>query len=354
MAKKNKMKTKPFACQLSMEGKMAILTVSGCIGWDTDPIDFNASIDQAKDAGCTELMIVINSMGGYCYDGLAMGDKLKTCGMKTRAVVCGTAQSMASYLLCCCEERVAHKNATIMVHQPYAGIYGNVDDLKAQADSLVKLRDTMMADYGAVCGMSGEEFSEAHRVQKNYTAEEALALGLLTGIEGSEEKKETDDAGEETDGEPLVAVGGTKIFDYGMLTMALAMSAEEEDGESDAEEEDGQSDAGSEEETEEDTPAGGSEEGSEGGAEEGAAEEAKAYVTRAEVEEMMAAAFERGRAAAVADGAAQPGQLPGCGEPMAAGGLTVEALMGMPVPQRLHMLAMHPELQDEYRKRAGI
>lgn len=182
-----KKKLPPFLAQLTMAEQAATIDLQGIIGWDTEVSAFTDLVNQAKEAGCTELTIRINSCGGYCYDGLAMADALRTSGMRTRGVVTGTAQSMASYLLECCDVREANANATIMFHQPSAGIRGTVDELLEQAQYLCGMRDRMFEDMGKRCGLSGEDLSKEHMTMKMYTAAQAKARGFLDIITGEEQ-----------------------------------------------------------------------------------------------------------------------------------------------------------------------
>lgn len=182
-----KKKLPPFLAQLTMAEQAATIDLQGIIGWDTEVSAFTDLVNQAKEAGCTELTIRINSCGGYCYDGLAMADALRTSGMRTRGVVVGTAQSMASYLLECCDVREANANATIMFHQPSAGIRGTVDELLEQAQYLCGMRDRMFEDMGKRCGLNGEDLSKEHMTMKMYTAAQAKARGFLDIITGEEQ-----------------------------------------------------------------------------------------------------------------------------------------------------------------------
>lgn len=188
-------KNNPFVTKLTMAGENATIEVSGCIGWDTTATDFVNQVEQAKNSGATTLTLKINSVGGMCYDGLAMGDAVKNCGMRTHGLVLGTAQSMASYLLECCETREAHKHATLMFHQPSAGVHGTVDEIMAQAKYLVSMRDQMFEDMGQRCGKTGKEFSDMHMSMKMYTAAEAKAMGLLDTITGEKDGKAAEAAG---------------------------------------------------------------------------------------------------------------------------------------------------------------
>ena len=197
---KKENKQKPFAAELTMAGESATLDVTGFIGWDTEPMQFTDLVAQAKQAGCTHLTVRINSLGGYCYDGLAIGDCLRDCGMATTAVVMGTAQSMASYILQCCDVREAHRGATIMFHQPSAGVCGTVDEILTQAQYLVGLRDRMFEDMAARCGTTGPELSAEHQTMKIYTAQQALEKGFIDRISGADDTTDdtTDDTGDDT------------------------------------------------------------------------------------------------------------------------------------------------------------
>lgn len=226
----SKKKNKPFAASLTMSEAAAVIDVTGVIGWDADAMVFNDLVDQAKQAGATALTVRINSVGGYCYDGLSMGDKLRTCGMATRGEVYGCAMSMASYLLQCCTTRVAHRNATLMFHQPSACICGTVDEMLQEATYLVGMRDRMFEQMGSRCGKSGAELSAEHMTTKYYTADQALAYGFLDAIEGEESAPAEPAPQESPEDEPAAAC---RVFAY-ESGMRLAM-LEDEDPEEDSE-----------------------------------------------------------------------------------------------------------------------
>ena len=367
MGKKvKKQKQKEYRVQLSMAENVATLDVTGFIGWDTDPLTFTEKVAQAKEAGCTQLRVRINSLGGYCYDGLAMGDALKTCGMETVGTVLGTAQSMASYILQCCTVREAHKNATIMVHQPSAGVCGTVDEIMTQAQYLCALRDKMFADMAERCGTTGPELSAEHMTMKLYSAEEALAKGLIDKITGAEDA--TEDATEEEATEPAEATA-CGVYEYQRVQMALAMVAGAEDDENEGkekatepaeevelfpEEEEPTEEPTEEEPTEEPTeeePT--EEEPTEEPTEEEPTEEPteEKPMTRAEVAAMIAEREAAMWAELGVPRAALPSVVEG-GEPVRAKGNSNKPSMAeldaMPGMQRVAVLAADPELARAY------
>ena len=359
MPKAKKETRKKFTASLTMAGGEAVLDITGCIGWDTEAIQFTDLVAQAKEAGCAKLTVRINSMGGYCYDGLAIGDCLRNCGMETVGVVYGTAQSMASYILQCCTVRQAHKNATLMFHQPSAGVYGTVDELLVQAQYLCGMRDKMFEDMGARCGMSGEALSQEHMTMKMYSAEQALERGFIDEIAGEGGAASTDEEGGEEDateedaqvqnaGGVKLAMGG-RVFDVELAASAAMMAATDDAtdastaddaGSEDAAAEDGGKDAAADAATDDSTAedAAGKAENAGGGE----------VLTREVVAQMIA---ER-EAAMMAALGVKASDLPAAhgGECRKTEGkeYSMSELDAMPAMQRLEVLQANPKLAARY------
>ncbi len=232
---KNKMKQVPpsFTAALTMAGESATIDIKGIIGWHMSPTEFTDLVDEAKASGATKLLLRINSVGGYCLEGLAMGDCLRKCGMETTGLVVGTAQSMASYLLQCCDKRLANAHALLMFHQPSAGAYGTVDEIMEQAKHLVAMRDEMFEFMGKRCGMSGEELSKQHMSAKQYNAKAAIAKGFLDGIDGEEEGETEPPPADPA--EPDDAPTACGLVNYDFMLAAVMQGEESEDDEEEGE-----------------------------------------------------------------------------------------------------------------------
>ena len=363
---KNKNTQRPFAAELTMAEDTAVLDVRGVIGWNTDPVEFTSLVQQAKDSGATKLTVRINSLGGYCYDGLAIGDCLRTCGMETTAVVIGTAQSMASYILQCCDMREAHRNATIMFHQPSAGVCGTVDEILNEAQYLCALRDRMFEDMGKRCGMSGADLSAEHQTTKLYTAEQALARGFIDRISGEDA---SEDDGTPEPAAPTQCARG--VYEYERVQMGLAMMAEEpseeepeEEPENEPKEPENTENADSEEvtpepkEEPEEEPENEPKEPENNGATACAAlvpadEPVPAhmgeYMTREQVEELLAARDARMMAEMGAPASALPASTAGGSNSVSSHvQYTMAELNAMPAMQRLAVLEQNPALAAQY------
>lgn len=361
------MQNKPFAAALSMAGESAVIDVTGVIGWDADAMQFNNLVDQAKEAGATSLTVRINSVGGYCYDGLSMGDKLLTCGLPTRGEVHGCAMSMASYLLQCCTTRVAHRNATLMFHQPSACICGTVDEMLQEATYLVGMRDRMFEQMGSRCGKSGAELSAEHMTTKYYTAVEALASGFLDAIDGEGVPAETP---EETPAPQPVQ--NCRVFSYDRAARIAMM--EDEPQEDDAEEtpqepaeepaEPGEDNVPAEDETPQEEPAEPqetpetpedepAEEPSEVPSEDAPApeeepQEETVTLTRAELEDVVARGAARAVAALGVPAASLVSPVAPAASAAAGPAYTRAELDAMPAMARLRLLRENPALAARY------
>ena len=347
-----KEKQKPFAAELTMAGETATLDVTGFIGWDTEPMQFTDLVEQAKQAGCTHLTVRINSLGGYCYDGLAIGDCLRNCGMATTAVVLGTAQSMASYILQCCDVREAHRGATIMFHQPSAGVCGTVDEILVQAQYLCSLRDKLFADRAARCGTTGPELSAEHMTMKLYTAEQALEKGFIDRISGAAD--ETEPAAEtEPATEPVQ--NACKVYEYERVQMAMAMAADAEEDTETEEDTKAETDNETDNETEtEEEPATETETEPETETEKKPEPETEPAPSAAAVAKMVAEEVQRQLAMREAQMLAEMG-APAASLPRAAtvtataaARFTMAELDAMPAMQRLEVLQQNPDLAAAY------
>lgn len=143
-----------------------------------------------------------------------MYDAIRSCKIPVRAEVHGLAASAAS-LLCMAADTVAmSESAKFMVHQPYAGVWGNPDEIMNYAAMLIKERERMFAIYGGKCGKSWEQVSNDHKASVYYSAAEAIAYGFVDEVihddesAGNGEDDDEENAGDEDDESTATAETG--------------------------------------------------------------------------------------------------------------------------------------------------
>lgn len=89
-----------------------------------------------------DVHVYINSAGGYITAGLAIYDTLQWMGCKVQTYCVGQASSMGALLLMAGTKgyRFALPNSRIMIHQPWGGVGGTSEDVRIQAEEILKMR----------------------------------------------------------------------------------------------------------------------------------------------------------------------------------------------------------------------
>ena len=102
---------------------------------------FREGVDKAVQTGQPVVPVVIDSYGGQCYSVLAMIDIIKNCPIPVATIVEGKAMSCGAILFAFGEEghRYVGPNATIMIHDVSSGIFGKVEEIKADAKETDRL-----------------------------------------------------------------------------------------------------------------------------------------------------------------------------------------------------------------------
>ena len=198
MSKKKTYQLPTLIMQAGDSGAVAVVDVTGVIGWDdAQCLEFADKLKAAASQGAASVTLRVNSPGGDVFSALSMYDAIRSCKLPVRAEVHGLAASAAS-LLCMAADTVAmSESAKFMVHQPYAGVWGNPDEIMNYAEMLVKERERMFAIYGEKCGKPWEQVSNDHKASVYYSAAEAIAYGFVDEIIHDEEGAANGDNDEE-------------------------------------------------------------------------------------------------------------------------------------------------------------
>ena len=131
-----------------------------------------------------EISMYINSPGGVVTSGLSIYDTMKFIRCPVSTTVMGQAASMGSLLLTAGEKgmRFALPNARIMVHQPSGGYQGQVTDILIHAREVESLKRRLNEIYVQHSGRDYETIEEALERDNFFTAEAALAFGLIDKV----------------------------------------------------------------------------------------------------------------------------------------------------------------------------
>lgn len=131
-----------------------------------------------KQTGDVE--ININSNGGDVAGGLAIANAIKayTKG-ETVCNVLGVAASMASVIACAGKRLCMGEGSFLMIHNPWTVTMGDAEDLRKDADTLDKMRDSILSFYLAKCpGKTADDFKALMDAESWLDRTAAADLGI--------------------------------------------------------------------------------------------------------------------------------------------------------------------------------
>ncbi|MCA9302662.1 MAG: ATP-dependent Clp protease proteolytic subunit, partial [Phycisphaerales bacterium] len=73
-------------------------------------------------------------------------------------------------------------HAKVMIHQPYGGITGQAEDIKLQAEQIIKSKQTLIDIIAENTGQSAERVREDSERDKYFDAQAAKAYGLVDEV----------------------------------------------------------------------------------------------------------------------------------------------------------------------------
>lgn len=159
---------------------MPKINISGEVGFYPNRAEFVQSEIDLSPAG-EVVEVVIDSMGGDAFEGMAIHSVLKGCGRTVKTRVGSVAASAASLIFCAGSERIMPEGALLMVHNVSADYAcGEGEDLRKTADLLDKLSGEYAKVYAAVSGKSVEEVSALMTAETWMDSTEAVDAGFAT------------------------------------------------------------------------------------------------------------------------------------------------------------------------------
>ena len=147
---------------------------------------FLNSVDETED-----IKLYINSPGGSVAAGLAIGDIIEFIEPDVSTYCIGTCASMAAVLLSSGAKgkRYALPHSEVMIHQPSTGI-GRIkaEDLRVEFEQMEKCKQTLYGILAQNTNRPIEEIAELCKLDKWYTADEAVDFGLIDKVIRKERK----------------------------------------------------------------------------------------------------------------------------------------------------------------------
>ena len=142
-----------------------------------------------------EINLYINSPGGSIDDTLALYDTMRFLSSPISTYCIGRAYSGGAVLLTAGEKgkRFILPHARVMIHQPYGGVTGQTEDIRIQAEEIIKSKRQLNQIIANHTGKTLEQVQADSERDKYFSAEEAKAYGLVDDVlsEPLPEKKTT-------------------------------------------------------------------------------------------------------------------------------------------------------------------
>ena len=131
-----------------------------------------------------DIHLYVNSRGGYVEETLAIYDTMQflTCDVATYCI--GQAASGAAVILAAGAKgkRFALPNSRIMLHQPYGGVTGQAEDIRIQAEEILKAKRRINEILARHTGQSIEKMEQETERDRYMDPAEAKAYGLVDEI----------------------------------------------------------------------------------------------------------------------------------------------------------------------------
>lgn len=134
------------------------------------------------------IKLIINSPGGGVSAGFGIIDYMHGVESPVHTHAFGAAASMAALILTNGEKgyRTASPNTEILIHQPLLNhLSGQVSDIEIATRALLRTKSKLCTNLAECSGRTEEEIDKTIDRDSWFTANEALAFGLIDSIEPS-------------------------------------------------------------------------------------------------------------------------------------------------------------------------
>jgi ATP-dependent Clp protease protease subunit len=131
-----------------------------------------------------DVNLYINSPGGVVDQTLAIYDTIQFMGCDVATYCIGQAASGAALLLMAGTpgKRYILPNAKVMLHQPSGGITGQAEDIRIQAEEILRDKKRLNEIIAKHTGQNAEKIQEEIERDRYMSADEALTYGVVDEI----------------------------------------------------------------------------------------------------------------------------------------------------------------------------
>ena len=131
-----------------------------------------------------DINLYINSPGGLVDQTLAVYDTMCFLGCDLSTYCIGQAASGAAILLAAGTKgkRFGLPNAKVMLHQPYGGITGQAEDIRIQAEEVLRDKKNLATILAKHTGQDADKIIEETERDRYMSIEEAKEYGIIDEV----------------------------------------------------------------------------------------------------------------------------------------------------------------------------
>lgn len=162
-----------------------MINLFGVVGADIKASEVMREIQAYK--GDT-IEVVINSVGGSVYEGMAIYGALKNDPRPVKTTILGIGASIASVIFMAGDEREISEGSQLMIHNalaPNAG--GNKYEMAEAIERLERIDSDMKKIYSGATGLQNDILEAMLEKETFLNADEAVKLGFATSKAGAQE-----------------------------------------------------------------------------------------------------------------------------------------------------------------------
>lgn len=145
-------------------------------------VSAKAFAETLAGVSARNLHLCINSPGGDVFEARAIKTQLERWPGDVRVTVDGLAASAASVVMLAGDTIEIAKGAFVMIHNPWSLAMGDAREMRATADLLDSVRDSLVDDYVKASGQDRAAISAMMDAETWMEAEEAVAKGFCATV----------------------------------------------------------------------------------------------------------------------------------------------------------------------------
>lgn len=160
--------------------------------WTQEDICLSDFTDFAKDLSeGDDVVIDINSPGGSVTEGIAIANQIRELskkGIHTTAKVEGICASIATVIMCACDNIVLNDTAFLMIHNCWSVVQGDAETLRKEADIMEKMNEAILSFYRSKFDLTDQELKDYMDAETWFSGAEAENFKLKCEVVKSEQE----------------------------------------------------------------------------------------------------------------------------------------------------------------------